>query len=323
MSALEYPVTRKYTIPHLTPYFSVFSVVAIVAFAVLNVVLQGYDVVTVLRPDPNVTASYWWSTSKVSVRSAGDCNPVSLSKEMTFSTNSSLFSYTLRSTFSSNKRNVAGASSYMANPLSSCTVDGIVTTVDLGSRTFDFDIPVLCLGSDLPFSLSLISTFSLNQKNQYYDDIVAHYIQNKPSSEGLELGLSGLLNKNASDPLNTIGILDAISADLIMALDTISATSVGMIPTKISTGGLLSCPGGPNATCPAEDRRMIVPASGATYPNGSYIVADGIGAFLAPIETSFLNMFIVLQDAYQHILIIATAAGGSAASTIQAGWTTY
>ncbi|KAG8780268.1 hypothetical protein FRC12_023266 [Ceratobasidium sp. 428] len=297
---LTYTVTKNYTIPHLTVYFSVFSFVAIVALAVLNVILQGYDIVTVLRPDPNITASYWWSTRVGSVRSAGDCDPVSLSKEMMFSTNSSLFSYKLRSMFHANKQTMTVATSYMANPLSSCTVDGILANVDLVRSTLKFDVPILCMGSDIPFSLSLISSFSIDQKNQYYDDIVAHYIRNKPSREGLELGQGGLLQRNPSDPLNTIAVIDAISSDLEFALNFVASRSTDVIPTSVATGGLLSCPGGQNATCKPEEMIMTAPRSGTTYSNGSYVTAPGVGPFLAPIERTFLNMFTALQDAF-HI----------------------
>ncbi|KAG8678969.1 hypothetical protein FRC09_019381, partial [Ceratobasidium sp. 395] len=156
------------------------------------------------------------------------------------------------------------------------------------------------MGSDIPFSLSLISSFTINQRNQYYDDIVAHYIQNQPSREALELGQDGLLQRNVSDLLNVIGVIDAISGDLLAALNYLQDTSTGVVPTSVSTGGLLSCPGGQNVTCKLEEMRMTAPQSGTSYPNGSYVTAPGVGAFLAPIERTFLNMFTIFQDAY-HI----------------------
>ncbi|KAG9126273.1 hypothetical protein FRC07_004125 [Ceratobasidium sp. 392] len=297
---LEYPVTREYTIPHLTAYLSLVSVIAISAFTVLNVILQGYDVVTVLRPDPNATESYWWSTRSLSLRSAGSCDPVSLPKKMTFNTNSSLFSYEeLRSAFDANKQNIAGASSYMANPLSSCTVDGTVVDIDLSRRTYRFDTPILCTGSELPFSLSLVSTFSISQYNPFYDDIMVYYTQNKPGFDNLGFGRRHI-QRNASSRANIIGILDAVSADLMVALWLVGNASTEAVPTAISTGGYLVCPGGQNATCKPEEMRMRIPASLLSYPNGSYASSDGIGTFLEPIETTFLNMFTVLQDAY-HI----------------------
>ncbi|KAG9078567.1 hypothetical protein FS749_009393 [Ceratobasidium sp. UAMH 11750] len=296
---LEYPVSREYTIPHLTAYFSIVSVAAVAALTVLNVILQGYDVVTVLRPDPNITESYWWSIGPLSVRSAGSCDPVSLPRKLKFSTNSSLFSYELRSVFDANKRNIIGASSYMANPLSSCTVDGIVVAIDLGRRTYTFDTPILCTGSDLPFSLSLVSRFFLDQYNPYYDDIMAYYTQNRPARDGLGVGLH-LIERNASSPDNIMGILDAVSADLLAALWVLGNTSTDATPATISTGGFLACPGGQNTKCEPEDMRMTIPASLLSYPNGSTTSTLGIGNFLAPVERPFLNMFTVLQDAY-HI----------------------
>ncbi|KAG8697627.1 hypothetical protein FRC08_006406 [Ceratobasidium sp. 394] len=295
---LEYPVTREYTIPHLAAYLSLVSVVAIAALTVLNVILQGYDIVTVLRPDPNVTESYWWSIGPLPGRFAGGCNPVSLSKKMSFSTNSSFFSYEVRSAFDANNQDIAGASSYVANPLNSCTVDAIAAVVDIGRRTYTFDIPILCTGSDLPFSLSLISRFSLNQYNPYYDDVMAYYIRNKPARKDIGAGLH-ITHQNASSPANIIGILDAMSTDFMAAFWLLGNASKHAIPATISTGGFLACPG-ENATCHPEDMRMKIPTAVLTYPDGTYSMSDGVGSYLAPIERSFLNIFTVLQDAY-HI----------------------
>ncbi|KAG8765568.1 hypothetical protein FRC12_007432 [Ceratobasidium sp. 428] len=300
MRQLEYPITRKYTIPHLNAYFSVVSVIAIAFFTALNVVLQGYDVVTALRPDPNVTQSYWWSTVPLSLRSAGSCNPVSLPKKMNFNTNSSLFTYEVRSAFDTDKHNIAGASSYIANPLSSCTVDAIVLDIDLNRRTFKFDTPIFCTGSDLPFSLSLVSTFLLSQYNPYYDDIMAYYIQNNSTRKSLGVG-ELRIQRNVSSPANVIGILDAVSADLMAAIWLLGNSSTDNAPTVISTGGFLACPGGQNATCEPEEMRMKIPASLVTCPNGtSSTSVDGIDPFLASAESSFINMFTVMQDVY-HI----------------------
>ncbi|KAG8706432.1 hypothetical protein FRC08_001071, partial [Ceratobasidium sp. 394] len=296
---LEYPVTRKYTIPHLTAYLSIASVVAVAALSVLNVILQGYDVVTVLRPDPNVTESYWWSVAPLPSRSAGGCNPVSLSTKMSFSTNSSFFSYEVRGAFDANNQDIAGASSYMANPLRSCTVDTMAVFVDIDLLAYSFDIPILCTGSDLPFSLALMSRLSLFQYNPYYDDIMAYYIRNRPIHEAMGDGLR-LLQRNASSPANIIGLLDAMSTDLTVALSLLWNVSADATPATISTGASLACPSGRNATCNPEDMRMTIPESVVTYSNGSHITSHGIGTYLAPIEKSFLNVFTVLRDAY-HI----------------------
>ncbi|KAG8744611.1 hypothetical protein FRC10_009836 [Ceratobasidium sp. 414] len=293
---LEYPITREYTVPHLTTYLSIVSVFVIAALTVLN----GYDTVTVLRPDPNVTESYWWSVGPLSGRSAGGCDPVSLSGGVNFITNSSFFSYELRGVFGANEQNIAGASSYTANPLSSCTVDGVMVAIDIGRQTYTFDIPILCASPDLPFSLSLISRLSLNQHNPYYDDIMAYYIRNKQTREGLNAA-PRLIQRNASSPANIIGLLDAVSTDFAGAFWYLRNVSTDVTPTLISTGGLFACPGGQiNATCKPEEMKMTIPGSAVTYPNGSDTISNGIGTLLAPIERSFLNLFTVLRDAY-HI----------------------
>ncbi|QRW03191.1 hypothetical protein RhiLY_02190 [Ceratobasidium sp. AG-Ba] len=295
---LEYSVKKKYTIPYLTAYFSGVSVFALTGLTVLNVILQGYDVVTVLRANPNATDPYWWSTSVGTLRSAGRCSPVSLPRKSIISTNSSLFAYELRSTFDSNKRNIEGASAYMANPLRSCTVDSVVANIDFSRWSFKIDVPILCTSSELPFSLSLMSTFSLNSGNVYYDDIISHYIQNRPPREGLE-EKQRLIHRDPSSPLNIIAVLDAINSDLQEALDRLRSAA-GDTPVFVSTGGIPTCPGGQNTTCRSEDMRMRVPECGITYANGSSTGSVGICPFLAPVEKDLLNLFTVLQDAY-HI----------------------
>ncbi|KAG9099664.1 hypothetical protein FS749_000726 [Ceratobasidium sp. UAMH 11750] len=307
---LQYPVTRDYTIPHLTTYLSVVSVVAIAALAVLNVILQGYDIVTVLRPDPNVTESYWWSTGLLSGRFAGDCNPVSLSTKMSFSTNSSFFSYEVRSAFDANNQDIGGASPYMANPLNSCMVDAIAVAIDMTRGSCSFDIPILCTGLGRPFSLSLISRLSLSQNNPYYDDLMAYYIRNRPTRVGVGAELQ-LIQRNTSSPTNLIGLLDAVATDFVVALWLLGNSSTDTALTTISTGGFLACPGGQNATCSPGDMRMTIPASVLTYPNGTYISSFGIGTYLAPIERSFLNIFTVLQDAYQYVRLFGDTTSTS------------
>jgi hypothetical protein len=143
-----------------------------------------------------------------------------------------------------------------------------------------------------------MSTFSLNI-NPYYDDVNSHYLQNKPTREGLESG-SRILGRNATSYTNIIGVLDAVSSDLQVALGIAMDSSTVATPSTISTGGLLECPGGQNTTCKTEEMRMTIPESGTTYSNGSYVLVSGAGPFLAPIERSLLNMFTVLQDAYQY-----------------------
>ncbi|QRV89008.1 hypothetical protein RhiJN_17026 [Ceratobasidium sp. AG-Ba] len=283
---LEYNVKREYTIPGLTAYISVVSVVSIVALAVLNVVLQGYDIVTVLRPDPNVTEHYWWSTRGLSVRSAGECSPVSLPRKSAIATNSSLFSYELSGLFGANKKEITGASSYMANPLRSCTVDGIIANIDLAQLLFQFESRASI------FALTYIEAL-IEQRQFIFDDVVAYYLQGRPSSEGLD-DKGRLIQRNASSLLNVIAILDAFGADYTVALSLTRDATVGDTPNIIATGGLLSCPGGQNTTCQSKDMNMVAPQCAASYPNGTTFTWRGVCPYLAPVETNLLNMFTVL-----------------------------
>ncbi|KAG8731843.1 hypothetical protein FRC12_019530 [Ceratobasidium sp. 428] len=185
----------------------------------------------------------------------------------------------------------------MANPLGSCTVDGIIVNIDVSHQRYRFDTPILCTGSDLPFSFSVASTFLIDQFNPYYDDVMTYYIQNQPALNSLSFRQSHI-QRNTSSLTNIIGILDAVSADLIIALWLLGNSSTDISPKTISMGGFLACPAEQNATCKPDEMRMSIPTSLLTYPNGSYVHSYGIGTFLEPIKTSFLNMFTVLQDAY-------------------------
>lgn len=257
---------------------------------------------------------------------------------MIFNTNSSLFSYgrhsyacvstwnvffqlstEIRSTFDTNQQNKFSASAYMANPLSSCTVDAILATADLARRTIVFNVSLVLLAGPVrhpvtlfpdPYFLyryrpTILALFnfdlSLNQYNPYYDDIVAYYIHNKPSLEGLGTGRVRV-QRNTASLDNIIGILDAVSTDLFAALYIVSTNaSTNTTPAVISLGGFLACPEAKNTACKPEDMIMTIPASELSYPNGTYVTTQGIGTFLAPIQQSFLNVFTVLRDAYQYV----------------------
>lgn len=282
----------------------------------MTVVLQGHEVVTVLRSNPNITESPWWSPRSLpGWHSAGGCQPVPLSRQTSFRTNSSLFSYgelafallfirlltkqDLRSIFDSNGQNVMGPTPYTANPLGSCTVGGVLVNVNFNRRTYKFDVPIQCTGNELPFSLSLISSLSLNI-NPYYDDINAYYLVNKPTREVLNsLDSQQAFQRNTSSLTNVIGILDALYSDVQVALSVAAGSSTGSRPVSLMSGGLLACPGGQNTTCDAKDMRMIIPQSVTDYANGTTVSVDGPGPVLSLLENAMLNMFVALQDAYQ------------------------
>ncbi|QRV74232.1 hypothetical protein RhiJN_02246 [Ceratobasidium sp. AG-Ba] len=297
---LEYNVKREYTIPHLNTYFALSSIVSIGALTVLNVILQGYDVVTILSSNPNATIPYWWSTSAFSVRSAGECSPVSLSQGSTISTNHSLFSYDIRSTFDKSGQSMTGASSYLANDLHNCTVDSMMLTIDEVRRTLQFDIPVLCIGRHLPFSLSLESKFTLSYDNTYLDDTVSHYTQNMPSQKRFE---SQSIERNTSSLVNVIAVLDAVGADLQVAYWETELLRNSGLPSVVSVTGISMCPGGQNSTCDPGDRTMAISECAAGYVNGTHNYTADICDFLAPIESEIVNTFTVFRDAYQWVLV--------------------
>jgi hypothetical protein len=113
--------------------------------------------------------------------------------------------------------------------------------------------------------------------------------------------------RNASSLSNVIGILDAISSDMRVAVNVAASISKDPTPTLLWTGGLLVCPGGQKTTCKKEEMRMIIPESLTFYPNGTSFSADGPGPFLTPIRTSMINTFVALQDAYQYVHALPTA----------------
>jgi hypothetical protein len=116
----------------------------------------------------------------------------------------------------------------------------------------------------------------------YYDDINKYYVLKKPSEEGMK-SARPQVPRNASSLSNVIGILDAISTDMRVAVNFTASESGDSIPTLLHTGGLLVCPGGRETTCKNEEMRMTIPNSLTFYPNGTKINAHGPGPFLTPI----------------------------------------
>jgi hypothetical protein len=51
-------------------------------------------------------------------------------------------SQAIRKTFDPDYEGIVGAASYMANPLDSCTVVGILASIKPAYRTFNFDVRV-------------------------------------------------------------------------------------------------------------------------------------------------------------------------------------
>jgi hypothetical protein len=136
--------------------------------------------------------------------------------------------------------------------------------------------------------------------NSYFDDINKYYVLKQPSEEGMKSN-HPRLPRNGSSLSNIIGILDALSTDMRVALNVTTSVSRDPIPTLLRTGGLLACPGGRETTCKKEEMRMTILGSLTFYPNGTKITAYGPGPFLAPIQTSIINIFVALQDAYQYV----------------------
>ncbi|QRV89010.1 hypothetical protein RhiJN_17028 [Ceratobasidium sp. AG-Ba] len=298
---LEYPVTKEYSIRNLTIYFSVFSIIAITGLVILNVILQGYQVVSVLKSDPNITERHWWSTGAMSIRSTGKCNPVSLPRKSTITTNSSLFSYEIHQILDTDNQSSANSASYTANLLRNCTVDAIIANINSNDWSSKFETHIFCTGSDLKFSLLLVSKLSLNYGNRYLDDFFYHYTQSRISPTSFNRSEQPLIERNASSLLNIIAVLDAISADFYGAVLLIRNSQPSSPMNVISIGGWLACPGGRNTTCEPEEMRMMIPECGISYPNGtSEHMLGKICSTLALVEAEFLNMFTVLHDAY-HI----------------------
>ncbi|KAF8607410.1 hypothetical protein BDV93DRAFT_542333 [Ceratobasidium sp. AG-I] len=233
---LTYPVEQPYRIRRITEIFYFSSFVLIALLVTLNVALVGYDVVTVLLPNPNVTNyDQWWAPAKLpdalKIRTKpGECEPTRLPMGTPLKTNSSLplFTYfmindpTLRST--SPQANSLAQRSYQANPLNGCRVQNMTLSTQLSTATLQIATNVQCnLNEDIQSKQIRVfsMTFARSEETGSRADSILEYLAFQMTGIPSDLGQPTLISSFGPPNntfLNILGLLDGLGSDALQAI---------------------------------------------------------------------------------------------------------
>ncbi|KDQ54250.1 hypothetical protein JAAARDRAFT_38414 [Jaapia argillacea MUCL 33604] len=144
MLAPDYAITRSYPWRRFGPIFFVASCIVLIVLTLLNAAVAGYETVTVARSDKNATQWMWWTPLiPRALRETTTCDSYLLNMGATFTTNNSMFQWSVISVFHS--ENSDGTNpvpdsgfQYFAAPLS-CDSSGwderLVIEVDISIAT--------------------------------------------------------------------------------------------------------------------------------------------------------------------------------------------
>ncbi|CAE7075467.1 unnamed protein product [Rhizoctonia solani] len=217
---LDYPRGQPFAIPYITEFFYAGSVILVVVLVIINIILTGNDVVTVLKKDPDNTDSKWWApnwlpASLTLASTPGPCQPLTLPQHATsIRTNSTLpiFSYTILNGLGAitypNKTQEAkwyDSLPYRNEPLEKCTAQIVC---DINSQN-----------PDTPSTLKLSTTFSRMANTDLGPDDIVNYISSYAVPRTTDISKAqAVLLANDVPALKMLGVLDAVGSDILKAL---------------------------------------------------------------------------------------------------------
>ncbi|QRV84664.1 hypothetical protein RhiJN_12680 [Ceratobasidium sp. AG-Ba] len=156
-STLTYSVEQPYRLRWITEIFYFGSTILILLLIVFNVALVGYDEVTVLQKDPNITDhGQWWAPRSLpdALRfrtTPGDCQATTLPLNTPLRTNSSLplFTYNIINNLEDldAQKDAFGLRSetpYQANPMNICRVENMTITMEARILAFVIETTLIC-----------------------------------------------------------------------------------------------------------------------------------------------------------------------------------
>ncbi|QRV84635.1 hypothetical protein RhiJN_12651 [Ceratobasidium sp. AG-Ba] len=228
--ALTYPIEQPYRLKYINPIFYIGSIILLILLVPLNVILGGYDTITIWLADPK-TESYepWWAPKSLPealrIRTKpGECQGARLDKNNPLRTNSPLplFSYVLSSDFnqsaSLNENGVRTETSYMANPLNGCHITNMSTTLEPKMLFIKVDATVFCdpMG-DPPHSRQFVTSFTRTPNDRYRPDSIVRYMEyTRPENKYGRISRGG---PPQDTYLNVLGVLDTLSRDLVRMIE--------------------------------------------------------------------------------------------------------
>ncbi|KIK10074.1 hypothetical protein K443DRAFT_138215 [Laccaria amethystina LaAM-08-1] len=143
---LDYPITRPF--PQgwrwFTPLSFVGAFIALVFLCTINVILTGYETVTVFESDFNATQSFWYNKyMPYRVPTPGTlCDPHVFNAGDPFTTNYTFFEWTIESITGVNAGN--SGISYEGDTLDDCDISTIYVNADLRTWSVAFTVVMQC-----------------------------------------------------------------------------------------------------------------------------------------------------------------------------------
>ncbi|KAG8689243.1 hypothetical protein FRC09_012506, partial [Ceratobasidium sp. 395] len=237
---LEYPKTNRFTLPYLPHVFYAVVLCLLGILIPLNIALVGSDIVSTLRSDPTVDENPWWMPKSwpkaLLPRTLPQiCQPASITEDTPLRTNSSvpLFKYILRHAsiagIGADPSNRIYPAPYMGNPLQSCEVATITLNMELPIKTMTYSFTVRCsLGGkkdytfQIPDNVTFTSTYQRTLNGDLGPDDMINYLAFNAVPAAATIFKAGptleALPYNSTSPVNVLGVLDAMQADLFKAI---------------------------------------------------------------------------------------------------------
>ncbi|KAK7055397.1 hypothetical protein R3P38DRAFT_1355361 [Favolaschia claudopus] len=293
---LEYPLTRNFPGKYFSTAAFAGAIVLLVFLTTINVVLTGYETITVFRSDYNVTQSFWYDKYMPSqVPKAGTlCDSRFFNLGDTFTTNNTLFKYNIDSIVNAN----AGDSgiTYKGETLDHCDVTSIYLNADALQHTIDYTAVIECRTDE--YSFSARTDFSLSTLAGKYNRLLGVQRLQKNRQEG------GAFNKTRDSRGVVLNALTSLSGiDLGTRIFSLLQSSNGTTPVTVSLqADFPFCPAalGRIAACAVNTPQFNISTSFVAYSSllsQEYYAGDPITETNTPVITN--DTFNVLANALQ------------------------
>ncbi|QRV84720.1 hypothetical protein RhiJN_26786 [Ceratobasidium sp. AG-Ba] len=276
----------------------------------LNVVaLVGYDQVTVLESNPNITEyDQWWAPkflpSALRFRTKpGECQETNLPIGVPLRTNSSLplFTYTITNNIKQqdavkdSQGRFKKETPYKANPLATCHVQNMTLTMEPKILSFAVATTLLCdLTGDPPRLRRFQTTFKRTNTPQFRSDSILDYMAYMAMPNDSDSTAYKRLSQDGPkrDSLNNaLGVVDVLGSDLIRAMlmrkISYNLTNHGNVPEL----GSFIWDSKLDSRSPTNYSRIL---KTVTYRDG-YWIRDG--DYLLSMNMTIINFFVALRDA--------------------------
>ncbi|KAF8916397.1 hypothetical protein CPB85DRAFT_1216507 [Mucidula mucida] len=157
--AIEYNITRPIPIRWFAPVVYFFGLIVVGLLTVLNVALVGYETITIFNPNPNYTQSEWYDVLPMRAPTPGSaCAPTVFNVGDSFTTNYSMFQWTIESIPQSN---TGTGVLYKGTPLDHCDLTSLYIHGDSRSYAIDYTGVVTCKAAE-GYKLRAKTAFTLS-----------------------------------------------------------------------------------------------------------------------------------------------------------------